>query len=437
MGFSLKDKQLFSSGVDPLNLLGAQGSVQAELQKDAAAQATYATIEAAKIAAAAQKEAQDKALAAQKEATEAAVAAAKEAEQKANEAVAKAAVVYEQAMRAGADFSNAEFGKAVEQIGIMYKQAYNANTADFQKTYQTIKNEYAAGFQDVEGKLQPWVDTGAKANERLNALMGFQGEDAARNAAVTDPGYQFRVDQANKALERSAAAGGGLYSGNTLIDLSKQTQNMASDEFTNTFNRLMALSTQGQAGASELSGYRWDLGEKNAVNERVLNAAITGERTNLTAKEAALADYLASTRAANEWQVQNARGQNALNVSNAAAQGAWNVANAQGGGAQNVANVAITGANRIADTDINNAWAMRDAITNQAYGGAAADIYAMNARQEANWNAIDTVASIYGMGKGGGGKGGGGSKPSIGSNWQNYGDDAFTNDRGRNMSLYG
>lgn len=52
-----------------------------------------------------------------------------------------------------------------------------------------------------------------------------------------DPGYQFRQQQQQQAIERSAAAGGGLFSGATLSDLAQKSSQMASDEYGNAYNR--------------------------------------------------------------------------------------------------------------------------------------------------------------------------------------------------------
>lgn len=52
-----------------------------------------------------------------------------------------------------------------------------------------------------------------------------------------DPGAQYRIDQANKALERSAAARGNLLSGGTLQGVSELNQNLASQEYGNAYNR--------------------------------------------------------------------------------------------------------------------------------------------------------------------------------------------------------
>lgn len=77
-----------------------------------------------------------------------------------------------------------------------------------------------------------------------------------------DPGYQFRLDEGQKALDRRLAAGGQFYSGRSLKDTINYNQGMAKQEFgaafdrfnvgnTNRFNRLAALSGIGQTAANQ------------------------------------------------------------------------------------------------------------------------------------------------------------------------------------------
>ena len=58
-----------------------------------------------------------------------------------------------------------------------------------------------------------------------------------------DPGYQFRLKEGMQGLERSAAARGGLLSGGTLKGIQRYGQDMASQEYTNAFNRYQAERT--------------------------------------------------------------------------------------------------------------------------------------------------------------------------------------------------
>lgn len=386
---------------DPLDLSGAGARSSANAQRTAGTKALEATIEAAKIAAAAQREAQDKALAAQKEGTAQAIAAAKEAAQNANKLIANANLLVEKYTQEGIDFSNTEAAKSVATIKGIFKDTYDQNIAGFKQTYDNIKKEYADGYGSVEKTLAPWIGTGTKANAQLENLAGLNGAEAGKNALQTDPGYQFRVDQGQQALERSAAGKGNLFSGNTGVAVNKYGQDMATDEFTNVFNRLMALSEQGRAGSNALAGYKWNQTGMNAQNESDLNAKETNARSVYGQQGASLEDYLSKNKINNNWKLDDTRSQNALNAANTGTQGEWNISSATAGGAQNNALAGINAANRVGDTNINNAWAIQDAVSNQAYGNAAASIYENNQRKENAWNALDTAASLYGASKGG------------------------------------
>jgi hypothetical protein len=78
-----------------------------------------------------------------------------------------------------------------------------------------------------------------------------------------DPGYAFRLSEGQKALERSAAARGGLLSGGAGKNLLRFGQEMGSQEYTNAFNRyqteraarlnpLQSLTGMGQTTANTL-----------------------------------------------------------------------------------------------------------------------------------------------------------------------------------------
>jgi hypothetical protein len=75
------------------------------------------------------------------------------------------------------------------------------------------------------------------------------------NAFTQDPGYGFRLKQGQKALDASAAARGGLISGNALRAATAFGQDMGSQEYQNAFNR---YQTERQATLSPymtLAGY--------------------------------------------------------------------------------------------------------------------------------------------------------------------------------------
>jgi hypothetical protein len=76
-----------------------------------------------------------------------------------------------------------------------------------------------------------------------------------------DPGYGFRLSEGQKALDRQAAARGGLISGGALKAATRFGQDMGSQEYTNAFNRA-------------LTGYNTDVARENQLYNR--QAAISG-----------------------------------------------------------------------------------------------------------------------------------------------------------------
>jgi hypothetical protein len=75
-------------------------------------------------------------------------------------------------------------------------------------------------------------------------------QQSALQAFQTDPGYLFRLQEAEKSILRNRAATGGAQSGATLKALDRYSQDYASKEYGNYYNRLAALAGQGQTQQS-------------------------------------------------------------------------------------------------------------------------------------------------------------------------------------------
>lgn len=110
---------------------------------------------------------------------------------------------------------------------------------------------------------EPWRKAGEQALNKLIPLTDYTPFGMAQFHA--DPGYGFRMSEGMKALERSAAARGGLLSGTTLKGVQQYGQDMASQEYQNAFNRyqaerqarlgpLQSLAGIGQTAAQTLGG---------------------------------------------------------------------------------------------------------------------------------------------------------------------------------------
>lgn len=92
-------------------------------------------------------------------------------------------------------------------------------------------------FQITQQNQQPWIDAGKNA---LTQLQGMNYTPFGQTNWQQDPGYQFRLSEGLKSLDRQAAANGGLISGNALKAAQGYGQNMASQEYQNAFNRYQA-----------------------------------------------------------------------------------------------------------------------------------------------------------------------------------------------------
>jgi hypothetical protein len=141
---------------------------------------------------------------------------------------------------------------------------------------------------DEQNRLNaPFREAGLAGQNRLMDLLGLSQNtgaagygSAAQNFGMSnfnaDPGYQFRLDQGQKAIERSAAARGGVLSGAAVKAAADYNQGSASQEYNNAYNRfqsdrsgilnpLQSLSGQGQSATNQLSANAGNYGQ-NASN---------------------------------------------------------------------------------------------------------------------------------------------------------------------------
>ena len=156
-----------------------------------------------------------------------------------------------------------------------------ASRAQRSATQQAAGTQQAMFERQVELQ-EPFRQAGLTAQNRLMTLLGLGGDPnapgygtAARDFTMADytadPGYGFRMSEGMKALERSAAARGGLLSGATLKGVQRFGQDLASQEYQNAFNRfytmrnaqlnpLQGILGQGQSSTNVLTGAAGDVG---------------------------------------------------------------------------------------------------------------------------------------------------------------------------------
>ena len=143
-------------------------------------------------------------------------------------------------------------------------------------------------FQKQIELQEPFRQAGLTAQQQIMQLLGIGGDqNAAGYGSLAkpfgmdqfqqDPGYAFRQSEGMKALERSAAARGGLLSGSTMKGIQRFGQDLASQEYQNAFNRyqveraarlnpLQSLMGSGQSSANVLTGAAGQMGQNEATN---------------------------------------------------------------------------------------------------------------------------------------------------------------------------
>jgi len=137
---------------------------------------------------------------------------------------------------------NPPIGQAAQTAANLSTQAGADAVQQIRDTLAQNRQDVLAGLPQANQLLAPYVGLGSQSAQTLASLMA-PGGDLNRtfnyqDIQQLDPGYQFRMDQASKALQASAAARGGALGGGTLAALSNLNQNMASQEAQNAFTRL-------------------------------------------------------------------------------------------------------------------------------------------------------------------------------------------------------
>jgi len=190
-------------------------------------------------------------------------------------------------------------------------------------------------YQEDVARQKPFYDVGVNALPELVEASKYTpfGMDQYKQ----DPGYAFRLAEGQKALERTAAARGGLISGGALKAAAQFNQGIATQEYQNAFNRaqieraarlnpLQSLAGMSQTTANTLG----TMGANMASNvgnayQSAANARASGYVGGANAISGGLGQYLNYNQ--NQNLLNTLRGNQLSNQ-----YGAGNVYGAGGGG---------------------------------------------------------------------------------------------------------
>ena len=95
-----------------------------------------------------------------------------------------------------------------------------------------------------------------------------------------DPGYAFRLSEGQKALDRSAAARGGLISGSALKAATRFGQDMGSQEYQSAYNRALTGYNTGVASENQLYNRQAGLAGIGQTSANLVNQAGQNYATN-------------------------------------------------------------------------------------------------------------------------------------------------------------
>jgi len=171
-------------------------------------------------------------------------------------------------------------GAVVGGVATAYagKKAASAQEAAAAQASNTQLQMYYASRED----LAPWTEAGQ------NALAQYQERaEAGPGVFEESPGYQFRMGEGVKALERGAAARGGLLSGRQQKALTRFGQDYASNEYQNFLNQYYQglqptqwLAGTGQSAAAQQGAWGQQTGANIAQNQLAAGQAQAGGYIN-------------------------------------------------------------------------------------------------------------------------------------------------------------
>jgi hypothetical protein len=180
-------------------------------------------------------------------------------------AAMQAAALQAETTRKNTELQTDLYNKNTDLAGDTYKQQladnsqyYGDATGALNKGYDTAGGDVRQGYGDAINTMQPFASPNALMQLYDMGGVARPGEDTARpyDFKSTDPSYQWRFNQGQAALDRSAASRGMLLSGAQLKASQDYGGNAASQEYGAQFNRLSGLASSAQNAAGQVAGYQ-------------------------------------------------------------------------------------------------------------------------------------------------------------------------------------
>lgn len=201
----------------------------------------------------------------------------------------------------------------------------SASAAQQGATAQSLA-EQQRQFDIAQQNMAPWLQAGRGALTAQQQLMGLAPGSQNQLATLANtPGYQFRLQQGQQALDAGLAARGGMGSGRSMQAGVDYNQNFAANEYGNRLNQLAGLSGSGQSAAGNMGqmgmNYAQNYGNTlqggaNALGAAQLAAANATQSSILGGANLGMSLYNANKQAQqpNFYQTQSSVSPKALNT---------------------------------------------------------------------------------------------------------------------------
>lgn len=149
--------------------------------------------------------------------------------------------------------------KYMTPAAILASGVFGANAAQKAATTQAEAQSQAnqllySMYKEQQGLQEPWRQAGLRALPQVEKIAS-EYKPFTMTDMYQDPGYAFRLSEGQKALERSAAARGGLLSGGTGKALERFGQEMGSQEYGAARNRYIQDYLNRLSAQQTLAGY--------------------------------------------------------------------------------------------------------------------------------------------------------------------------------------
>lgn len=164
------------------------------------------------------------------------------------------------------------------------KKASKKAQKAFAEAQAKVQAQASANQDAVEARFTPWSETGRTGLNQL--AKGFTTADFQ-----VDPGYAFRKEEGLRALDRTLANRGSVFSGAQLRGAQDYGQNIASEEYDRAYDRWSGINrTLASLGFNADSAIGQSLGDESRTLVDSLNATGNNNAASIRERGAISAD---------------------------------------------------------------------------------------------------------------------------------------------------